>query len=125
MTAGNCRSSWYLLTVLPVLCILLGKNDLRMTPFDFISELLCLLCYGPVNLFDFVFLKTTFSSLCLCFFFLCVCGAGYCSLSLIHARQVLHHWTVPPSCSLPVGSHCCKLLVWVSRRNIGRHLLIS
>lgn len=77
----------------------IGKNNLAMTPFGFISELLCLLCYGIVCLLDFVFLE--YFSLTLLFF-----SSFRMSLGLIRAWQVLHCWTIPPACSLPLSSLC-------------------
>lgn len=97
VTWNRCFS-WYLLAVFAVLYFV-GKNNLAVTPFGFISELLCLLCYGTVCLLDFVFLE--YFSLTLLFF-----SSFRMSLGLIHAWQVLHYWTIPPACSVPLSSLC-------------------
>lgn len=91
VTWNRCFS-WYLLAVFAVLYFV-GKNNLAVTPFGFISELLCLLCYGTVCLLDFVFLE--FFSLTLLFFLLFVCPwasfmLGKCCITGPSLQHVLY-----------------------------------
>lgn len=69
MDNGDCREQLLLLVLASSLSwavCFVGKNNLGMTPFDCISESLCLLFCGPVYLLDFVFLG--YFSLTLLFF---------------------------------------------------------